>query len=303
MYGQSGAKEDYNIMFDPSTMDTCHLHTLARDTRETRAGHVVPNYSHQLPHSATMGHGLATPHSYRLVRQHSNDGESVRSEIQHTYIDIKKGLTDRGFHHVAAGPGGRGWGVALSSPSSPVHSALQPAYSSPRVYGSAANIYAEVETDTEIDSGFTEESVSQEGDKSLYTAISQHGLHSAGQLSALGYTMDNQVRRQRNLYPKLKTFLLRERDLYQHQVTRSWGRARGQVRFRTPSWPRGMARSSPSAAACTPGPGTTTPGTRGGSRGRNITRSMCRSWGTNICWVKCSLEQFIFKDIIVKMNI
>merc|ERR1719264_2279499 len=114
---EEGAKEDYNIMFDPSTMDTCHLHTLARDTRETRAGHVVPNYSHQLPHSATMGHGLATPHSYRLVRQHSNDG-----------------LTDRGFHHVAAGPGGRGWGVALSSPSSPVHSALQPAYSSPRVY-------------------------------------------------------------------------------------------------------------------------------------------------------------------------
>ena len=106
---------------------------------------------------------------------------------------LQKGLTDRGFHHVAPGPGGRGWGVALSSPSSPVHSALQPAYSSPRVYGSAANIYAEVETDTEIDSGFTEESVSQEGDKSLYTAISQHGLHS------LGYNMDNQVRVKRHL--------------------------------------------------------------------------------------------------------
>ena len=75
MYGRSGAKEDYNIMFDPSTMDTCHLHTLARDTRDTRGGHVVPNYSHQLPHSATMGHSLVTPHSYRLVRQHSNDGE------------------------------------------------------------------------------------------------------------------------------------------------------------------------------------------------------------------------------------
>ena len=95
---------------------------------------------------------------------------------------------------MAPPPGGRGWGLALSSPSSPVHSALQPAYSSPRVYGSAANIYAEVETDTEIDSGFTEESVSQEGDKSLYTAISQHGLSSAGQLAALGYTMDSQVR-------------------------------------------------------------------------------------------------------------
>ena len=99
---------------------------------------------------------------------------------------------------MAPPPGGRGWGVALSSPSSPVHSALQPAYSSPRVYGSAANIYAEVETDTEIDSGFTEESVSQEGDKSLYTAISQHGLSSAGQLAALGYTMDTQVRVQRH---------------------------------------------------------------------------------------------------------
>ena len=100
---------------------------------------------------------------------------------------------------MAPPPGGRGWGVALSSPSSPVHSALQPAYSSPRVYGSAANIYAEVETDTEIDSGFTEESVSQEGDKSLYTAISQHGLSSAGQLAALGYTMDTQVRGQRHM--------------------------------------------------------------------------------------------------------
>ena len=122
---------------------------------------------------------------------------------------------------MTAGPGGRGWGVALSSPSSPVHSALQPAYSSPRVYGSAANIYAEVETDTEIASGFTEESVSQEGDKSLYTAISQHGLHSAGQLSALGYTMDNQVRIQRHLYQELKTLLSRERDLSQHRVTRT----------------------------------------------------------------------------------
>ena len=73
IYGRSGAKEDYSIMFDPSTMDTCHLHTLARD--QTRSGHVVPNYSHQLPHSATMGHSMAAPHSYRLVRQHSNDGE------------------------------------------------------------------------------------------------------------------------------------------------------------------------------------------------------------------------------------
>ena len=91
MYGQSGAKEDYNIMFDPSTMDTCHLHTLARDTRDTRAGHVVPNYSHQLPHSATMGHGLVTPHSYRLVRQHSNDGELIRSEIQNAFtLTFKK---------------------------------------------------------------------------------------------------------------------------------------------------------------------------------------------------------------------
>merc|ERR550532_78861 len=121
-----------------------------------------------------MGHQLGAQHAYRLVRQHSNDG-----------------LTDRSFH-VVPPHSGRGWGLALSSPSSPVHSALQPAYSSPRVYGSAANIYAEVETDTEIDSGFTEESVSQEGDKSLYTAISQHGLSSAGQLTALGYTMDSQ---------------------------------------------------------------------------------------------------------------
>ena len=199
IYGRSGAKDDYSIMFDPGTLDTCHLHTLARDSRETRGGHVLPNYSHQLPHSATMGHSMATPHSYRLVRQHSNDGQScqIRRNIVSTYNGIYyKGLTDRdrGFHHVAPPPGGRGWGLALSSPSSPVHSALQPAYSSPRVYGSAANIYAEVETDTEIDSGFTEESVSQEGDKSLYTAISQHGLSSAGQLAALGYTMDTQVR-------------------------------------------------------------------------------------------------------------
>ena len=37
---------------------------------------------------------------------------------------------------------GPGWGVAVSSPSSPAHSALQPAYSSPHV--AEANIYAEV---------------------------------------------------------------------------------------------------------------------------------------------------------------
>ena len=37
---------------------------------------------------------------------------------------------------------GPSWGVAVSSPSSPAHSALQPAYSSPHV--AEANIYAEV---------------------------------------------------------------------------------------------------------------------------------------------------------------
>lgn len=79
-------------MFDPSTMDTCHLHTLARDPRETRAGHVVPNYSHQLPHSATMGHSMAAPHSYRLVRQHSNDGESnqIKSVFPNTMTFLKR---------------------------------------------------------------------------------------------------------------------------------------------------------------------------------------------------------------------
>ena len=225
IYGRSGAKDDYSIMFDPSTLDTCHLHTMARDSR----GHVVPNYSHQLPHSATMGHSMATPHSYRLVRQHSNDGQSSQIRRNNGTIDngiSYKGLTDRdrGFHHVAPPPGGRGWGLALSSPSSPVHSALQPAYSSPRVYGSAANIYAEVETDTEIDSGFTEESVSQEGDKSLYTAISQHGLSSAGQLTALGYTMDSQVRAEADIVTNsVRRHYLssRERDLSQRRVSRA----------------------------------------------------------------------------------
>ena len=87
IYGRSGAKDDYSIMFDPGTLDTCHLHTMARDSRETRGGHVLPNYSHQLPHSATMGHSLATPHSYRLVRQHSNDGRlsQIKRNIVSTY--------------------------------------------------------------------------------------------------------------------------------------------------------------------------------------------------------------------------
>merc|ERR1712012_161788 len=55
---------------------------------------------------------------------------------------------------------------SVSTQSSPTHLALQPAYSSPHVYSSQANIYAEVETDYEMDSGFTEESVSDSlGDK------------------------------------------------------------------------------------------------------------------------------------------
>ena len=90
VYGRSGAKEEYSMMFDPGTMDACHLHTLARDTRDTRhpGAHVVPNYSHQVPHSATMGHQLGAQHAYRLVRQHSNDGKSGEMNILSPYLNL-----------------------------------------------------------------------------------------------------------------------------------------------------------------------------------------------------------------------
>ena len=80
---------------------------------------------------------------------------------------------------------GPGWGVAVSSPSSPAHSALQPAYSSPHV--AEANIYAEVaeyeaargpDTDTEMDSGFTE-TESGSGDRSAYTSSAGSTGHPA----------------------------------------------------------------------------------------------------------------------------
>ena len=157
------------------------------------AGHATPGGTRgaqlQPPGAALRHHGSPAGGPARLqTGQATQQWWSVRGD-EHSIIISKSlltGLTDRSFH-VVPPHSGRGWGVAISSPSSPVHSALQPAYSSPQVYSSQANIYAEVETDTEIDSGFTEESVSQEGDKSLYTAISHHGL------SSLGYTMDNQV--------------------------------------------------------------------------------------------------------------
>ena len=105
----------------------------------------VPNYHHQVPQFVQP-----TGRRYRLVRQISSDG-----------------MTEAG---VVVGASGAS------------HSLLQPAYSSPHInqYAntniSTNNIYAEVENDYEIDSGFTEES-SERKDESLYTnsSSSSHG--------------------------------------------------------------------------------------------------------------------------------
>ena len=85
----------------------------------------IPSYHHHLQHSAQPA--SLTERRYRLVRQQS-----------------------------------QGW-----DPSSPTQGLLQPAYSSPHINQYANtnidtntdnNIYAEVENDYEIDSGFTEDS-------------------------------------------------------------------------------------------------------------------------------------------------
>ena len=144
-------------MFEPG--DNCHLHTGTIISRGPHSQHptlpvqhVLHTYNQHLPHSATMAHqgGMAqTPHRYRLVRQYSNDA------LAPTSSQMSGGVTK-------AWPGMG----SVSTQSSPTHLALQPAYSSPHVYSSQANIYAEVETDYEMDSGFTEESVSDSlGDK------------------------------------------------------------------------------------------------------------------------------------------
>jgi len=156
----SGGKEEYSqysVMFEPG--DNCHLHTGTIISRGPHSQHptlpvqhVLHTYNQHLPHSATMAHqgGMAqTPHRYRLVRQYSNDA------LAQTSSQMSGGVTK-------AWPGMG----SVSTQSSPTHLALQPAYSSPHVYSSQANIYAEVETDYEMDSGFTEESVSDSlGDK------------------------------------------------------------------------------------------------------------------------------------------
>ena len=87
----------------------------------------IPSYHHQLQHCAQQPPGSLTQRRYRLVRQQS-----------------------------------QGW-----EPAGPTQSLLQPAYSSPHINQYANtnmdtttdnNIYAEVENDYEIDSGFTEDS-------------------------------------------------------------------------------------------------------------------------------------------------
>jgi len=162
-------------MFEPG--DTCHMHTLTRANLPRAHQHhptlpvhtqLVHSYTPQMSHSATMQAHL-TQQRYKLVRQYSNDC-----------------LGTRDGHVIMTRD-------TASTQSSPTHSVLQPAYSSPHVYNSQGNIYAEVETDYELDSGFTEESVSDgAGDKrdessSVYTnysgwpghlgATSQSGSH------------------------------------------------------------------------------------------------------------------------------
>ena len=164
-------------MYEPG--DNCHLHTMTRGNiarvhHTTLPAHVVHQYTQQLPQSATLQAGHQTHQRYRLVRQQSNDC-------------LRPGHLPRDHGHVTG-----------STQSSPTHSVLQPAYSSPHMYNSQHNIYAEVETDYELDSGFTEESVSdgtgdtKRDDSSVYTNYTNNvwpGHHQTQVTKLLQFTM------------------------------------------------------------------------------------------------------------------
>ena len=109
----------------------------------------VPNYHHQVPQFVPP-----TGRRYRLVRQISSDG-----------------MTEAG---VVVGASGAS------------HSLLQPAYSSPHINQYAntnidtnpdQNIYAEVENEYEIDSGFTEDSSGETVTNSTNSSVGASYYH------------------------------------------------------------------------------------------------------------------------------